>query len=252
MSYLNDQEFLSLHRRLLPPCPVDVTYVAFHICYIYIIFGILKNKALLCHVKFQSRAQILSFCSLLINPLFACFLQAVKFEPYHDSSLVRFLLKRALRVNSATACVQVCELLGFFSFPNSDFSPTQSKRIGHFLFWFLRSEIAQSMHYQQRYAVLLEAYLRGCGEDMLQDFRKQVSDHTQADRGWLAASGDSHQSLPFRWRPLRRCRKSRARSRRCQLKSMTSLHKVVPRTSVPSLQTSGPQPLRHRSVYCVL
>ncbi len=31
------------------------------------------------------------------------------------------------------------------------------------------------MHYQQRYAVLLEAYLRGCGEDMLQDFRKQVS-----------------------------------------------------------------------------
>ncbi|KAK5849094.1 hypothetical protein PBY51_008764 [Eleginops maclovinus] len=72
--------------------------------------------------------------------------QAVKFEPYHDSALVRFLLKRALR----------------------------SKRIGHFLFWFLRSEIAQSMHYQQRYAVLLEAYLRGCGEEMLQDFRKQV------------------------------------------------------------------------------
>ncbi|XP_026095869.1 phosphatidylinositol 4,5-bisphosphate 3-kinase catalytic subunit gamma isoform-like [Carassius auratus] len=72
--------------------------------------------------------------------------QAVKFEPYHDSALARFLLKRALR----------------------------SQRIGHFLFWFLRSEIAQSMHYQQRYAVILEAYLRGCGEAMLQDFRKQV------------------------------------------------------------------------------
>ncbi|XP_053270615.1 phosphatidylinositol 4,5-bisphosphate 3-kinase catalytic subunit gamma isoform [Pleuronectes platessa] len=72
--------------------------------------------------------------------------QAVKFEPYHDSALVRFLLKRALR----------------------------SKRIGHFLFWFLRSEIAQSMHYQQRYAVLLEAYLRGCGEAMLRDYREQV------------------------------------------------------------------------------
>ncbi|KAI5094270.1 phosphatidylinositol 4,5-bisphosphate 3-kinase catalytic subunit gamma isoform isoform X1 [Silurus meridionalis] len=72
--------------------------------------------------------------------------QAVKFEPYHDSALARFLLKRALR----------------------------SKRIGHFLFWFLRSEIAQSMHYQQRYAVILEAYLRGCGDAMLQDFRKQV------------------------------------------------------------------------------
>ncbi|CAL9683053.1 unnamed protein product [Knipowitschia caucasica] len=77
--------------------------------------------------------------------------QAVKFEPYHNSALVRFLLKRALR----------------------------SKRIGHFLFWFLRSEIAQSMHYQQRYAVLLEAYLRGCGEDMLLDFKKQV-DMTEA------------------------------------------------------------------------
>lgn len=50
----------------------------------------------------------------------------------------------------------------------------QSKRIGHFLFWFLRSEIAQSMHYQQRYAVILEAYLRGCGDAMLQDFSKQV------------------------------------------------------------------------------
>lgn len=72
--------------------------------------------------------------------------QAVKFEPYHDSALARFLLKRALR----------------------------SKRIGHFLFWFLRSEIAQSMHYQQRYAVILEAYLRGCGDAMLRDFKKQV------------------------------------------------------------------------------
>ncbi|XP_054843825.1 phosphatidylinositol 4,5-bisphosphate 3-kinase catalytic subunit gamma isoform isoform X1 [Eublepharis macularius] len=72
--------------------------------------------------------------------------QAVKFEPYHDSALARFLLKRGLK----------------------------NKRIGHFLFWFLRSEIAQSMHYQQRFAVILEAYLRGCGKAMLQDFLKQV------------------------------------------------------------------------------
>ncbi|XP_038597266.1 LOW QUALITY PROTEIN: phosphatidylinositol 4,5-bisphosphate 3-kinase catalytic subunit gamma isoform [Tachyglossus aculeatus] len=72
--------------------------------------------------------------------------QAVKFEPYHDSALARFLLRRGLR----------------------------NKRIGHFLFWFLRSEIAQSPHYQQRFAVLLEAYLRGCGQAMLQDFTRQV------------------------------------------------------------------------------
>ncbi|KAI4570400.1 hypothetical protein MJT46_005917 [Ovis ammon polii x Ovis aries] len=72
--------------------------------------------------------------------------QAVKFEPYHDSALARFLLKRGLR----------------------------NKRIGHFLFWFLRSEIAQSRHYQQRFAVILEAYLRGCGTAMLRDFTQQV------------------------------------------------------------------------------
>ncbi|XP_074235351.1 phosphatidylinositol 4,5-bisphosphate 3-kinase catalytic subunit gamma isoform isoform X2 [Saimiri boliviensis] len=72
--------------------------------------------------------------------------QAVKFEPYHDSALARFLLKRGLR----------------------------NKRIGHFLFWFLRSEIAQSRHYQQRFAVILEAYLRGCGTAMLHDFTQQV------------------------------------------------------------------------------
>jgi hypothetical protein len=52
--------------------------------------------------------------------------------------------------------------------------PSQNKRIGHFLFWFLRSEIAQSRHYQQRFAVILEAYLRGCGTAMLQDFTQQV------------------------------------------------------------------------------
>ncbi|KAG8142646.1 hypothetical protein E2320_005849 [Naja naja] len=50
--------------------------------------------------------------------------QAVKFEPYHDSALAR--------------------------------------------------EIAQSMHYQQRFAVILEAYLRGCGKAMLKDFLRQV------------------------------------------------------------------------------
>lgn len=31
--------------------------------------------------------------------MFICPPQAVKFEPYHDSALARFLLKRALRVS---------------------------------------------------------------------------------------------------------------------------------------------------------
>lgn len=37
--------------------------------------------------------------------LCVCVLQAVKFEPYHDSALVRFLLKRALRVSRTDICV---------------------------------------------------------------------------------------------------------------------------------------------------
>ncbi|XP_069785104.1 phosphatidylinositol 4,5-bisphosphate 3-kinase catalytic subunit gamma isoform isoform X2 [Narcine bancroftii] len=98
----------------------------------------------------QVRTLAIRKLETLDNSQVLCYLlqlvQAVKFEPYHDSALARFLLKRALR----------------------------SKRIGHFLFWFLRSEVAESMHHRQRYAVILEAYLRGCGAAMLTDFMKQV------------------------------------------------------------------------------
>uniref|UniRef100_A0A3Q2Z9Z5 phosphatidylinositol 3-kinase n=1 Tax=Kryptolebias marmoratus TaxID=37003 RepID=A0A3Q2Z9Z5_KRYMA len=89
-----------------------------------------------------------------------------KLETLEDDDVLRYLLQ----------LVQVYSHHSFFMFCVYMSLPFESfcKRIGHFLFWFLRSEIAQSMHYQQRYAVLLEAYLRGCGEDMLQDFRKQV------------------------------------------------------------------------------
>lgn len=38
-------------------------------------------------------------------------LQAVKFEPYHDSSLVRFLLKRALRVSRVNVCFSHCHAI---------------------------------------------------------------------------------------------------------------------------------------------
>nr|XP_032819175.1 phosphatidylinositol 4,5-bisphosphate 3-kinase catalytic subunit gamma isoform-like [Petromyzon marinus]XP_032819176.1 phosphatidylinositol 4,5-bisphosphate 3-kinase catalytic subunit gamma isoform-like [Petromyzon marinus]XP_032819177.1 phosphatidylinositol 4,5-bisphosphate 3-kinase catalytic subunit gamma isoform-like [Petromyzon marinus] len=72
--------------------------------------------------------------------------QALKFEPYHDSPLARFLIQRALR----------------------------SKRLGHFFFWFLRSEIAVCAQSRARFAVLLEAYLRGCGRATLHNFVQQV------------------------------------------------------------------------------
>eukprot|EP00002_Diphylleia_rotans_P005530 TRINITY_DN1469_c0_g2_i1.p1 TRINITY_DN1469_c0_g2~~TRINITY_DN1469_c0_g2_i1.p1 ORF type:complete len:1062 (-),score=220.71 TRINITY_DN1469_c0_g2_i1:385-3570(-) len=61
--------------------------------------------------------------------------QVLKYEPYHDSSLARFLIRRALS----------CRV-----------------KIGHTLFWHLKAE----MHVPEicdRYGILLEAYLRGCG-----------------------------------------------------------------------------------------
>nr|CAB3264880.1 phosphatidylinositol 4,5-bisphosphate 3-kinase catalytic subunit gamma isoform [Phallusia mammillata] len=72
--------------------------------------------------------------------------QALKFEPYHDSALARFLLTRALL----------------------------SKRIGHYFFWFLRSEV-ENLHVSQRYSILLEAYLRGCGQSMIDELSRQTT-----------------------------------------------------------------------------
>uniref|UniRef100_UPI00398E76AF phosphatidylinositol 4,5-bisphosphate 3-kinase catalytic subunit gamma isoform isoform X2 n=1 Tax=Pristiophorus japonicus TaxID=55135 RepID=UPI00398E76AF len=50
----------------------------------------------------------------------------------------------------------------------------QSKRIGHFFFWYLRSEVTGSPYFCERFAVILEAYLMGCGRAMLEDFHRQV------------------------------------------------------------------------------
>ncbi|CAL8370166.1 unnamed protein product [Lota lota] len=72
--------------------------------------------------------------------------QTLKVEPYHDSFLACFLLQRALR----------------------------SKRIGHFFFWYMRSEVAACPYFRQRMALVLEAYLLGCGQAQLDSFSLQV------------------------------------------------------------------------------
>lgn len=72
--------------------------------------------------------------------------QTLKVEPYHDSFLAHFLIRRALR----------------------------SKRIGHFFFWYVRSEVLGCLYFRQRMAVILEAYLLGCGQGMLDTLRTQV------------------------------------------------------------------------------
>lgn len=46
--------------------------------------------------------------------------------------------------------------------------------MGHFFFWYLRSEVAGCPFFRQRMAVILEAYLLGCGEAMLTSFQSQV------------------------------------------------------------------------------
>jgi len=69
--------------------------------------------------------------------------QVLKYEPYHDCALSRFLLHRALK----------------------------NPLIGHSFFWYLKSE----MHVpdiSERYGLLLEVYLRGCGGHM-QELQKQ-------------------------------------------------------------------------------
>ncbi|RVE70207.1 hypothetical protein OJAV_G00062170 [Oryzias javanicus] len=72
--------------------------------------------------------------------------QTLKVEPFHDSFLARYLIQRALR----------------------------SKRIGHFFFWFVRSEVVSSLYFRERMAVILEAYLLGCGAAMINSFIQQV------------------------------------------------------------------------------
>jgi len=83
--------------------------------------------------------------------------QVLKFEPYHDSALARFLLMRSL----------------------------QSKVLGHFFYWYLRSEMDMP-EFQQRFGILLEAYLRGCGETMF------VSpSFTRCTSSWVAVTAGS-------------------------------------------------------------
>lgn len=64
-------------------------------------------------------------------------------------------------------CILVCDSLHLIP-------SLQSKRIGHFFFWYVRSEVAGCPYFRQRMAVILEAYLLGCGQAMLDNFTQQV------------------------------------------------------------------------------
>ena len=62
-------------------------------------------------------------------------IQVLRYEPYHDSSLARFLLTRALK---------------------------SQNRIGHMFFWYLNADMAVP-EVSERYGILLEMYLTNCG-----------------------------------------------------------------------------------------
>ncbi len=70
--------------------------------------------------------------------------QVLKYESHLDCSLVRFLLDRAWK----------------------------NKRIGHYLFWHLRSEL-DSPEVTMRFGLILEAYLRG-SPNHIAELQRQV------------------------------------------------------------------------------
>jgi len=90
------------------------------------------------------------------NDLFRVLLQltqAVKFELYHNSSLARFLIERAFR----------------------------DKRLGHYLFWELKSEL-HVPETAERFGLLLETYLKSCGKIHRQELLKQTSVFNKLNR----------------------------------------------------------------------
>lgn len=72
--------------------------------------------------------------------------QILKFEPYHDSPLCRFLMFRAIQ------------------------NPYQ---VGHHFFWHLKSEVLSSNH-SERFAMIMEEYLYHVGKHVM-ELRKQSS-----------------------------------------------------------------------------
>lgn len=73
--------------------------------------------------------------------------QVLKYEPYHDSALAEFLLRRALQ---------------------------NRNRIGFYFFWLLKAEV-HIPEVSEKFSLLLETYLRGCGKQHREELMKQNS-----------------------------------------------------------------------------
>eukprot|EP00047_Mylnosiga_fluctuans_P024651 m.166145 g.166145 ORF g.166145 m.166145 type:complete len:1343 (+) comp9898_c0_seq4:65-4093(+) len=97
------------------------------------------------YADLRVRAHATDLISKLADDDIECFLlqlvQVLKFEPHHDSALARLLLSRAL----------------------------SNRRLGNSFFWLLRSSLDGSGLRSIRLAMLLDVYVRHCG-DMQQTF----------------------------------------------------------------------------------
>jgi hypothetical protein len=74
-------------------------------------------------------------------------IQQLKYEPYMDSALARFLLRRAVK---------------------------SRRYIGHLLFWQLEAEISTRTAVASRYRALLQVYLLNCGKHRLEVGRQML------------------------------------------------------------------------------
>ncbi|XP_034552037.1 phosphatidylinositol 4,5-bisphosphate 3-kinase catalytic subunit gamma isoform [Notolabrus celidotus] len=138
VDWMNHRVVEDVHQQLenLDPGELDVT-VALELLSIDFA-DVLVRRLAVKKLKSLSNDDVLKYLLQLV--------QTLKVEPYHGSYLAQYLIQRALG----------------------------SKRIGHFFFWYLRSEVAGCPYFRQRMAVILEAYLLGCGQAMIDSFNKQV------------------------------------------------------------------------------
>lgn len=118
--------------------------------------------------KFAVRSLDVSLTDDKLSQYLLQLVQVLKYEPYLDNDLARFLLKRALL----------------------------NRKIGHFFFWHLKSEM-HDLSIAVRFGLLLEAFCRGIGPQLkvlirqvealekltkLTDSLKERKDETQKDR----------------------------------------------------------------------
>ncbi|KAI0224779.1 Phosphatidylinositol 4,5-bisphosphate 3-kinase catalytic subunit alpha [Lamellibrachia satsuma] len=122
----NSRDVVAQLYMLLKQWPVISLEAALELLYCTCTDITVRRFAVNCLEKILTDDQLSQYLLQLV--------QVLKFEPYVDNCLTRFLLRRSLL----------------------------SQKIGHFFFWHLKSEMHQ-VSIRLRFGLILEAYSRGCG-----------------------------------------------------------------------------------------